>query len=587
MSPINRTRFAGSLAVLATMAALVAGNAARAEDWPQFRRDERRTAASPDQLQLPLTDIWSAPGYGLVTWKGRAFYVGASGSHEELVCADLRTGSVLWRRTLAARLRSPVPRDRRAPVAVSPTGSVFVQDIAPGSRIGSLQHLVRAFKAEDGVPIGAYPSPADQNPIPQLVLLDSGLSQERRLAGGMPQPLGPFLVQGDQIAATSLFDQFMRWSPGQRASVTFLAHLFPRRFADPEILPGRLGGSVPVASAGGIVVGGGFGPGLGTGEHQLLALMAGDRCVWHRDDPWGLGIPCVDQNMVFAGAGGINATQAIVAHNAATGAIRWTYAPAGLGGDSFGQVPDAALAARPADYGPDRGFTLTANSQAQRVNPGLVLAGGRLLGVAAGAIVALDPKVGQPVWRKPLGPGESVISLAASREHLLVGINQRAGKDAGGRIVALKLENGATGWSLGLPVAGALALTDGLMFSTDEAVHCFAPAERTFRVAVDSSRREDYALQQASAPVAPAPLLAVAEPPRKEPEATADASVLRLNWGEPVEELVQKARARKALIYGMPLLISLDWLDATRSTIRGAQPAWDPGQIAAFQHVCG
>src|SRR5687767_405079 len=84
--------------------------AARGDDWPQFRRDGARSGASSDPLTLPLTEIWSSgtspvpgvsPTFEASVWRGRTYYI-TSDSSRRLVCADARTGTVIWQRQLRA-----------------------------------------------------------------------------------------------------------------------------------------------------------------------------------------------------------------------------------------------------------------------------------------------------------------------------------------------------------------------------------------------------------------------------------------------------------------------------------------------------
>jgi outer membrane protein assembly factor BamB len=633
---MGRPRIGSFLATVA-VAVAVTGTSARADDWPQFRHDARRTAASTDRLQLPLTDIWTTPGFGLATWKGRAFYLGTLQDKEALVCADLRTGVVLWRRALSCPWRQTMLRGHRGNIVVSPDGVVFVEDATPGTQISgtvvsnnvrytygrSTAHQVLAFRATDGTPIARFPSPLDRNPVPRVLLYDGAGGQTMVPVEVGTQPLGPFLLQGNEISASSLFDQVWRWTPGAQARLLVLAHLFPRNLENalrtsgeprpPQIVRALQHGWPTVAFGSGIVVGSGFGPDEETPERHTLALISGGGCLWHRDYAWGLGIPAVEQDMILTGAGGGNGTQAIMAHDGQTGAVRWTFAPRGLRPDNVGisSGMSAGVSSRGATLRTVIAPVASAFSRAHAINPGLVLSGGRVYGIVCDNVVALDTKTGLPLWSRPLGANEAVSTLVASSEHLLVAVHRRLAKETQDRIVALRLDSGKASWSLTLPRAGALALSDGLMFSMDSAIHCFAPAERTFHLAVDSDRREDYDRQPppalAEEPPVPAPLppggeagpipakdptepnagsAPTGDPAGKPPLAVADASILRLHWGETPEELVRKVKARKGVLGGKPLLISLDWLDPTRTTIRGSQTGWNAKQIADFSQLC-
>src|SRR6185503_3958191 len=105
-------------ALLFALALGLAPGPARADDWPQFRRDAGRSAASRDKLKLPLTEMWSwttpareshTPLFHAVIWKGRVFFVAREGGRRQLVCADAKNGTIAWRKPLeAAQLNLPL-----------------------------------------------------------------------------------------------------------------------------------------------------------------------------------------------------------------------------------------------------------------------------------------------------------------------------------------------------------------------------------------------------------------------------------------------------------------------------------------------
>ncbi|HEU4753569.1 MAG TPA: hypothetical protein VFU47_10720, partial [Armatimonadota bacterium] len=111
--------------------------AARADDWPQFRRDPNRTAASKDPLHFPLTEVWSrAPGtghsplYHVAAYKGRLYFLSMEGERRytrHLYCVDARTGFVHWKRELETALL-PSQVSHYVGPAVSESGVVFVYD---------------------------------------------------------------------------------------------------------------------------------------------------------------------------------------------------------------------------------------------------------------------------------------------------------------------------------------------------------------------------------------------------------------------------------------------------------------------------
>jgi len=339
--------------------------------------------------------------------------------------------------------------------------------------------------------------------------------------------------------------------------------------------------------------------------------------------PWILGAPAVQDDLIFTGVGGIYADRGLMATDAATGAVRWMYPTPRIPPDP----PDPPLAyirrqwgREPSQFKMSRertGGTLTSASAAMARAP--VVVGKRVYASVAGAIVALDQGTGQQVWRQPLPPRSPVMSMAASRDHLFVsfGLSGQAG------LVALQLEDGREVWSQRVPHPGGLSLAHGLVFYADGAsLIVYGPAERTYRLAVDSPRKEDYeepprkpeeaeggegdAKDGAAEPArTPEPVIPAAEPAApakqaadgKEPAApgaevpvlkappAADATILRLRWSDPLDDLIQKVRERRAVAKGLPLTLVLDWLNADRSALAG--PAgWSLAQTEAFAQAC-
>lgn len=124
----------------AVAALFLTTTAARGDDWPQFRRDANRTAASSDPVKLPLTEAWTwstrgqdghTPLYHTAIAKGHAYFVAREGKIRSLVCADAKTGAVRWRRPLTSNRISHPLTDIVGP-SVSDHGLVFVYDVQPG-----------------------------------------------------------------------------------------------------------------------------------------------------------------------------------------------------------------------------------------------------------------------------------------------------------------------------------------------------------------------------------------------------------------------------------------------------------------------
>ncbi len=234
-------------------------------------------------------------------------------------------------------------------------------------------------------------------------------------------------------------------------------------------------------------------------------------------------------------------------------------------------------------------------------NGGLAIVEGRVIGVLQGSIAAIELATGNLAWRQKLPVRAEVRSLVATPDHLLISTQ--------GGLAALRLRDGAAEWSTPLPAGGDLSLANGLVFMSEptgyglartavrgaqrqfpSGLHAFAPAERTYRLALDSERPGDYAGPGATDEGGKG----AGEQGRKgegTPEAggpLADASVLRLRFDQPVEELVERAKARRAAAKEVPLLLSLDWLDATRVTLLGPQkqPVWTAERAEQFVRTC-
>jgi hypothetical protein len=121
-----------SLAAALTLTAI----AARADDWPQFRRDPFRTGRSGDPVKLPLTEVWSqisgrsggtSPLYHSAISKGRVYFTTLKGRARFLVCADARTGSLRWQRQLETPQLKFALSNVAGP-AVTESGLVYVYD---------------------------------------------------------------------------------------------------------------------------------------------------------------------------------------------------------------------------------------------------------------------------------------------------------------------------------------------------------------------------------------------------------------------------------------------------------------------------
>jgi hypothetical protein len=468
--------------------------------------------------------------------------------------------------------------------------------------------------------------------------------------------MGPPLIGGEEVTATGSADLFFRWNPGRYAQHLRLIHPRPEHW-EPNFVPETQFARYPVAQCpGGVLLGSDY----ANGFVAVLSPDAPDNRYlrWHRDWPFSLGLPAVYGDEILLGAGLGDATRAIVSLDAGSGVTRWTYAPEGLlpdrlrgdmasvtwnidyyvpgtsldvprstpsgGTGASGRGPGPALPGRSRPSPPagqDSALRLDTSHRivsrgtqaapilttvgAHATNPGLVATGKRVYGVVCGRVVALDTETGKLLWEwQPHAAGRAVppiTTLVAASTHLFLCQSMIPAPFQLARLIALRLEDGKEEWSSEIPGTGSLVLTRGLVIlSVGENIHTYAPAERTFRLAIDSSRSVDYEpprdeeeLPKGAPDAAPEPKPEGADKPEaaKKPseERLADATVLRLRWGAPLEEMVTQVKARRLAAPGAPMLLVMDWMDATRSAAvgLGGGRTFAPDRVAAFARACG
>jgi outer membrane protein assembly factor BamB len=450
------------------------------------------------------------------------------------------------------------------------------------------------------------------------------------------------LILGEQLAALNMADLLIQWTPGRGGWAGPAIYLRLRHpltpVADPDVVqaPSFYGRPMALASNGLVIS-------EDMSNRFLSVIPPGAQSQWHRDMPWILGIPAVHEQFVFPGAGGPGAIGAIMAFDTGTGEVGWTFPTSrlavdavspvsgpgksvgGTNGEAMVRVPDAAaqpaisrsqppvgprgqtvrdpLGARPGtatrsyywSYAPMvNGPAVLSNlPTGWCTNPGLAISGGRVYGIAKvralPTVVALDEQTGTPVWQQPLPLRAVVNSVAASKDHLFVSMEDR--------VLAFKLDDGKLEWARLMPVGGALELSKGLVFlSTNDTAHAFAPAERTYSLAVDSSYASDYPPDRPSAPAparreeAPAPTPAGTEPealapvPARRP--LADATVLRLRWPAAPQELVRRAKERHETAGRLPMLMEMDWTHVPGQAAIAARQEWNPERVAALAAAC-
>lgn len=483
--------------------------------------------------------------------------------------------------------------------------------------------VIRTFSAADG-----RPGPARAilkcritRPTPEMVLLHAPL--ESRLIPYTTEPqgaagvdfselLGPPLLVNGILTACTHSNRIIRWTPTppgpqdgarhtEQYSVLQLRH--PQTNADPNsILPTALSGFAPLEGPGGTVI-------ATDAFNRFFATVNGDAAprTWHLDVRHNVGRPASNGEWIFMPTGGAGASAGITAIHGLTGATGWVYPPEGIPADP----PNAP-----------RG-NLEKNLRASHwSSPGLVLSGNLVYGEAGGTVVALSQESGQLRWRFPLPPHTGVHALAAGREQLFLCVSTMGGLrspvwdaplNSSSLLLALRLADGKPVWVARIARPGTLAVSGGLLYLMNGGLHAYAPAERTFGMAVDSAHPEDYRRQGPPggepAPVDPAEILnepvsgtatgggpvdaanpaaqAVPAANRRE-RAVADATVLRLRAGDSGTELLAAVRARRQALPGVPLLLSLDALDATRSrwTFAAADLPLTGLWIEAYVRLC-
>lgn len=384
----------------------------------------------------------------------------------------------------------------------------------------------------------------------------------------------------------------------------------------------RFGGYAPASTPSGVVV-------ADDQTYRFMAVLDGfPHNRWHRDIDWTAGVPSVDQGVIYTGVGGPGATRGILAIDSATGEPRWTFAPRGLKADperieaikvpkslnvpvmrprssrsSGNGVPQTA---GPGTNGIQSDIIGTKTVQVPVVvpqpnsllphghwtNAGIVVAGGRIYGEVDRQVVALDQRTGSIVWSYPLGEKGMVHSVVATPEHLLFCMSKtrngqrlspwevRKENETEDALVALRLDNGKPVWQESVAYPGTLSLSGGLVYFANGDLHVLGPAERTYHLAANSDRAEEYQQNQADAAASPVASCEVGPAPAPEAErrpVRGDASVLRLRFGVPAAELVQQARARRALVGQAPLLVTLEWPVNS--------PRWTPDKIREFAGV--
>jgi outer membrane protein assembly factor BamB len=428
-----------------------------------------------------------------------------------------------------------------------------------------------------------------------------------------PEAAGYPLLVADEVIATTAGKSLIRWRPTGgpvEASVreTLLHH--PLRGVDPWANnPARLGGFPPLILPMGILVGEDTG-------HRFLGTVDALSQSWHRDVQTTIGVPALNGSTVYLGLGGPGASRSISAMDAGTGAPVWTYSPEGLPPDPLRIARDDTRYGRfayhhvqadprtlpkgadgktvrlPSQTGVPEGFFMAGDQgywstwhlqspllPGHWTNAGLVLDENHVYGEVNGTIAALDRVKGAPKWRTPLARGAVVRSLIGAGDYLYlcVSVTPSAREPLWGpkidretTLIALRREDGKRVWEEKVAAPGNLAAAAGLVFFANGGLHVYGPPERTFRMAADSPNPETYRERPQAAPEQVGEDEGEPKPADQGPAAEvegqlADATVVRATWGDTVEAVAERVRARRAVSGGAPLVLSLNRLNPFRN----------------------
>ena len=553
------------------------------------------------------------------------------------------------------------------------------QKVPVAVQLSGLHLRLRAFNAVTGAPMAEQPLPAawpkrQFNPfITRFYLSELGNDQltqvllpGRSSHWGLLDSigLGPALVLGNQIQAASDTDWVVRWNAGSQAEILRFSDFGVNPVPYDLSTPSTLQGFPLVLTGNGTLVADdrakrfmgliGSGPRIevmDTGVDHMSWPGAGATLLWQYPMSWTLGIPSATDVSALLGVGGAGAQGSIGAFDPLTGRPLWFYPGVPLP-DATQPLADTRITPvvsqrtlspddadgtwlhrmRTGPYNPrspgqgarirpdrdDWRFMIRRfeSVSGQLQNLGLVVAPERVYGFVGGALVALDSRDGKLLWRRPQRRGTAVIGLIGTRDHLVVLQDNGAKKPP--CLLGIRRKDGKLVWSNRLPAPGQLVPAYSLLYvCQDGRLHAYAPAERTYLMAIDSDRAEEYLPEphlepepdpdpeagekpgecQAEAekpaeekPAAPRPGDPTDDPdaPLVEPAGDGDATLVRLRWGTPLKQLQEILEARHRLVPHAGMVLVLDWLSLDRrSRINATAPGgWSDREIAEFAHTC-
>lgn len=491
---------------------------------------------------------------------------------ETTVVLDFQAGPTTCVRTFAANTGEPGPTVTIPKVRLEgPVQQLLFQDIPRGAT--APQALYFAVSPDGSTAVSPVPLVAVATGRRWMTAkaLFSMIKRPPAFLGG-PEVMGAPLINGREFSATNDDNMLVRWRVGDldvpSIAETRIFHGTLRPGA-PAPVPLRFSAFSPLVAGAYVLGSEGF-------ARMMAALIPGSDV--HYEIPNVIGGASGLDTTLYAGLGAPAGCRGIAAIEVRTGQVQWRYPAEGIPGE-----PASGGRQLPAHW----------------VNPGVAVTDEAVFGEVNQSIVSLDRRDGRAFWTFTLPEGTIARSLVVSPKFLLVATSAGVGRSplwdagVGGRheLLALNRKTGKLVWKQATGRPGSLALSGGLMHLTDGALHTYAPAERTFRMAVNSSAAEDYrpirsrreegdGEQEAQeAPAAPAP-------PEK---AIADATVVRLAWGESQAQMDAAIKERRTTAPAAALLLSFDRLDATRSAWvdAGQHPAFTEAWIKDYAAVCG